>query len=170
MVKLQEDGSPTHPEILSFAEQLKKGRGLTIVAAVLPGEFNDLFDEARRQRQLLSTLMDEAGVTGFPLTFISESYQLGMQALLQSVGLGPLRPNTLLLGWPRPWREDPAWADTFVQTVGDAFKTEIAVLCCRGLSLFPVSKKQKMHGRIDVWWFIRILLTTHRFLFLSVAP
>ena len=34
LVKLDEEGAPTHPEILSFVEQLKKGRGLTIVAAI----------------------------------------------------------------------------------------------------------------------------------------
>ena len=45
LVKLDENLIPTHPKLLSFASQLKAGKGLTLISSVLEGDFNEKVSE-----------------------------------------------------------------------------------------------------------------------------
>ena len=42
----------------------------------------------------------ERGIEGFHAVVVSPDLSTGIEALIQSHGLGSLRPNTILLGWP----------------------------------------------------------------------
>jgi potassium/chloride transporter 4/5/6 len=43
---------PSHPKLLSFASQLKAGKGLTLVTSVIEGDYTELQAEAAAARQV----------------------------------------------------------------------------------------------------------------------
>lgn len=84
---------------------------------------------------------------------------LSLPFRMQCAGLGPLRPNTVVLGWPTPGQENIRWGETLVQTLIDCERLEMAVLVCRGLENFPSSRSSlPMSGSLDLWWIIRAFL------------
>lgn len=49
--------------------------------------------------------MEAEKVKGFCQVVISSNLRDGMSHLIQSSGLGGLQHNTVLVGWPRSWRQ-----------------------------------------------------------------
>lgn len=55
--------------------------------------------------QSIRRLMEAEKVKGFCQVVISSNLRDGMSHLIQSSGLGGLQHNTVLVGWPRSWRQ-----------------------------------------------------------------
>ena len=55
--------------------------------------------------QSIRRLMEAEKVKGFCQVVISSNLRDGMSHLIQSGGLGGLQHNTVLVGWPRNWRQ-----------------------------------------------------------------
>lgn len=51
--------------------------------------------------------MEEYKLKGFQQVIASDDISQGINVLVQSSGLGGLRHNTIMLGWPNGWRQDP---------------------------------------------------------------
>lgn len=49
--------------------------------------------------------MADAKVKGFPKVIIGNHLSETVNTVIQTVGIGGLRPNTLIVGWPYRWRE-----------------------------------------------------------------
>ncbi|XP_054374197.1 solute carrier family 12 member 4-like [Molothrus ater] len=75
-------GPPPRPELVALAAQLQGGGALRVA-------------------------LSRAGARGFVQVLVTPEPGAGLAALVQGVGLGALRPNTVLLGWPRRWRQQP---------------------------------------------------------------
>lgn len=52
LVKLDSELKVKHPKILGFSSQLKAGKGLTMVASVLQGTYEDRFADAQAAKQV----------------------------------------------------------------------------------------------------------------------
>lgn len=52
LLKLDEDAHVKSPRLLTFASQLKAGKGLTIVGTVVPGHFLQTYGEALAAEQV----------------------------------------------------------------------------------------------------------------------
>lgn len=52
LLKLDEDAHVKSPRLLTFASQLKAGKGLTIVGTVIPGNFLQTYGEALAAEQV----------------------------------------------------------------------------------------------------------------------
>lgn len=52
LLKLDEDLHVKHPRLLTFASQLKAGKGLTIVGSVIVGNFLENYGEALAAEQV----------------------------------------------------------------------------------------------------------------------
>lgn len=55
LLKLDEDAHVKSPRLLTFASQLKAGKGLTIVGTVVPGNFLQSYGEALAAEQVGDT-------------------------------------------------------------------------------------------------------------------
>lgn len=55
LLKLDEDAHVKSPRLLTFASQLKAGKGLTIVGTVIPGNFLQTYGEALAAEQVFIT-------------------------------------------------------------------------------------------------------------------
>ena len=57
--------------------------------------------------QVLKQTMEEHKVKGFQQVIVSPNIKEGIASLIQASGLGGLRHNTVMMGWPYGWRQDP---------------------------------------------------------------
>ncbi|VDK47476.1 unnamed protein product [Anisakis simplex] len=109
-------------KLLNFASQLKAGRGLSIAVAFIRGNPLSIEDrgKAEQVKKRMEFDMGQAKLRGFAKTlvygegqvsgwYLSKNYGCNgieemitgsLTTLIQSVGMGGLRPNTLLLKWP----------------------------------------------------------------------
>ena len=93
-----------HPKLLTFASQLKAGKGLTLVSSVLEGDFQHNATLAQEARQVLQEQIQREKVRGFGDVLVARSIRDGLCYQIQTAGLGGLRHNTVTLGWPQHWR------------------------------------------------------------------
>lgn len=66
--------------------------------------------------QTLKHLMDKERVKGFCQCIVAQKPREGISHMIQSSGLGGMKPNTVVMGWPHAWRqsEDPQSWKTFI--------------------------------------------------------
>lgn len=66
--------------------------------------------------QTLKHLMDKERVKGFCQCIVAQKPREGISHMIQSSGLGGMKPNTVVMGWPEAWRqsEDPQAWKTFI--------------------------------------------------------
>ncbi|XP_077356485.1 solute carrier family 12 member 6 isoform X2 [Festucalex cinctus] len=156
LLKLDEDAHVKSPRLLTFASQLKAGKGLTIVGTVVPGNFLHSYGEALAAEQTLKLLMDKERVKGFCQCIVAQKAREGISHMIQSSGLGGMKPNTVVMGWPHAWRqsEDPQSWKTFIHTVRITTAAHLALLVPKNISLFPSNSEPCADGYVDVWWIV----------------
>ncbi|XP_053199825.1 solute carrier family 12 member 6-like isoform X2 [Scomber japonicus] len=156
LLKLDEDAHVKSPRLLTFASQLKAGKGLTIVGTVVSGNFLQSYGEALAAEQTLKHLMDKERVKGFCQCIVAQKPRDGISHMIQSSGLGGMKPNTVVMGWPHAWRqsEDPQSWKTFINTVRVTTAAHLALLVPKNISLFPSNSEPCTEGYIDVWWIV----------------
>ncbi|KAA0723972.1 Solute carrier family 12 member 6 [Triplophysa tibetana] len=156
LLKLDEDAHVKSPRLLTFASQLKAGKGLTIVGTVITGNFLQTYGEALAAEQTLKHLMEKERVKGFVQCIVAQKYREGISHMIQSSGLGGMRQNTVVMGWPLAWRqsEDPQSWKTFINTVRVTTTAHLALLVPKNISLFPSNSEVWTEGYIDVWWIV----------------
>ncbi|XP_043946178.1 solute carrier family 12 member 5 [Protopterus annectens] len=156
LLKLDQDQNVVHPRLLSFTSQLKAGKGLTIVGSVLEGTYLDNHPQAQRAEQSARRLMEAEKVKGFCQVVVSSNMRDGTSHLIQSSGLGGLQHNSVLVGWPRAWRQKEThqtWRD-FIELVRETTAAHLALLVAKNISLFPSNQEKFSEGNIDVWWIV----------------
>ncbi|XP_059210306.1 solute carrier family 12 member 6-like isoform X2 [Centropristis striata] len=156
LLKLDEDAHVKSPRLLTFASQLKAGKGLTIVGTVVSGNFLQSYGEALAAEQTLKHLMDKERVKGFCQCIVAQKPREGISHMIQSSGLGGMKHNTVVMGWPHAWRqsEDPQAWKTFINTVRVTTAAHLALLVPKNISLFPSNSEPCAEGYIDVWWIV----------------
>ncbi|KAF4517815.1 hypothetical protein B566_EDAN003020 [Ephemera danica] len=153
--KLNEELQPKYRKLLAFASQLKAGKGLAICAAVLPCDYVKSCGDVLAAKQNLRKSMDTEKVKGFGDVLAARNTAEGISHLVQTLGLGGLKPNTVILGWPYGWskaRHDRSWFN-FLETVRTVSAARMALLVPKGINCFPDSI-EKVVGVIDIWWIV----------------
>ncbi|WFD35463.1 hypothetical protein MCUN1_002317 [Malassezia cuniculi] len=89
----------TEWNLIIFCNSLKKG-ALYILGHVLKGEFQECVPELRRQHLAWLKLVDVSGVKSFVDIVIAKDEREGARSLLATSGLGGMRPNIIVLGFP----------------------------------------------------------------------
>ncbi|XP_053475007.1 solute carrier family 12 member 6-like isoform X1 [Ictalurus furcatus] len=156
LLKLDEDAHVKSPRLLTFASQLKAGKGLTIVGTVITGNFLYAYGESLAAEQTLKHLMEKERVKGFVQCIVAQKLREGISHMIQSSGLGGMRPNAVVMGWPHAWRqnEDPQSWKTFINTVRLTTAAHLALMVPKNISLFPTNSEPNTDGYIDVWWIV----------------
>jgi len=163
----QEDGKYVPQDgMIHLAHQLmKRGKGLSIFAGVVEGAFEEKHAFAETALKELTLAMKERQIEGFPEMICAPTRYEGYKTLVAAKGLGSLRPNTVMLGWPADAssmssEEEESYCE-LLSYVALAKKT---LLICRSKSGFPASKPgmvgsgpnsgvdEIVAGTIDVWW------------------
>uniref|UniRef100_A0A452H988 Uncharacterized protein n=1 Tax=Gopherus agassizii TaxID=38772 RepID=A0A452H988_9SAUR len=156
LLKLDEDLHVKHPHLLTFASQLKAGKGLTIVGSVMVGNFLENYAEALAAEQTIKHLMEAERVKGFCQLVVAAKVREGISHLIQSCGLGGMKHNTVVMGWPNAWRQSEdarAWK-TFISTVRVTTAARLALLVAKNVAFYPGNAEPFLEGNIDVWWIV----------------
>ncbi|XP_056135207.1 solute carrier family 12 member 4 isoform X1 [Lampris incognitus] len=156
LLKLDEDLHVKYPRLLTFASQLKAGKGLTIVGSVIQGNFLESYGETQAAEQAIKNMMEIERVKGFCQVVVASKVREGIAHLIQSCGLGGMKHNTVVMGWPYGWRqsEDPRAWKTFINTVRCTTAAHLALMVPKNVSFYPSNHERFTDGHIDVWWIV----------------
>ena len=92
-------------------------------------------------------------IEGFSEMVCASTVDDGYRFLLHSKGLGPLRPNTVMLGWPdQPLEMTESAQSTYMSLVKEVALASKTLLICKGSEDFPRNDAEPLEGYIDVYW------------------
>ncbi|KEI36553.1 uncharacterized protein L969DRAFT_100231 [Mixia osmundae IAM 14324] len=97
--------NPRHAwQVITFCNALKKG-GLFVLGHVLLGDFCNAIEELKRQKLAWLRLVNVSGIKAFVDMTVAVDERIGAQNLMLSAGIGGMRPNIVIVGFP----ERAAW-------------------------------------------------------------
>ncbi|XP_067651390.1 solute carrier family 12 member 6-like [Haliotis asinina] len=155
LVKLDEDFTPKSPKLMTFACQLKAGRGLTMVNSVLEGEYAEHVDDIKTARKSLDEWIEKSKIRGFSDVIMSHTLEEGICHVIQNAGLGVLRHNTVMLAWPDEWseqRQEKGYR-VFLETLKNINASELSLMVLKGIDHFP-ENSDRLKGTLDIWWIV----------------
>lgn len=154
LAKLDDKLNVKHKRLFTLASQLKAGKGLTVGATVVDGQFGRMYGESQAARQSLKQVIEMEGVKGFPETVVGDNISDCICHLIQTCGLGGMKPNTVVLGWPNSWRKkEDNGTKVFVDTIRNAANGKMALLVPKGIQRYP-DTGDTVKGNIDIWWIV----------------
>lgn len=148
---------PCHPKLADFANFMKKkGRGMSIFVSIIDGDYYELAEEAKTAHKQLSMYIDYKRCEGVAEIVVAPSMSEGFRGIIQTMGLGNLKPNIVVMRYPEIWRREnlteiPA---TFVGIINDCIVANKAVVIVKGLDEWP-NEYQRQYGTIDLYWIVR---------------
>ncbi|MGH0116122.1 UNVERIFIED_CONTAM: hypothetical protein FKN15_074763 [Acipenser sinensis] len=156
LLNLDSEQNVKHARLLSFTTQLKAGKGLTIVGSVIEGTYMAKHPEAKHSEQNVKSAMAAEKTKGFCHVVVSSNLRDGVSHLIQSAGLGGMKHNTVLMAWPKLWKqqEDPDSWRNFIETVRETTAAHQALLVAKNIDSFPSNQERFSNGTIDVWWIV----------------
>lgn len=158
MIKDGENQWNSNQKLLQIAGQLKAGQGLTIVASLILGDMAQAEDRDRAEEldERLQAAVKQAKVRGFTKVIVCQTLGESVSTLIQSIGIGGLKPNTVMVGWPYHWKKsfgDRNEHSTFLDAIHRAATADLCLLIPKGLMDFP-DQDERLTGTVDVWWII----------------
>ncbi|MGB3765981.1 MAG: amino acid permease [Phormidesmis sp.] len=143
--------------LIEFARAFTHNRGLITVANILPSGSRSIAQQETAEG-VLRDFLDRKGVQAFAKVITAADPFDGTKQLLETYGMGPLVPNTLLIGDS----EDPAPAsiERYFNTIKVCHGAKRNVVIIRDEdnreevpdSTAPPMFLKDEHKRIDVWW------------------
>ncbi|KAL0300563.1 UNVERIFIED_CONTAM: Cation-chloride cotransporter 1 [Sesamum radiatum] len=147
---------PCHPKLADFANCMKKkGRGMSIFVSILDGEYHECAEDAKAACRALSTYIEYKRCEGVAEIVVAPTMSDGFRGIVQTMGLGNLKPNIWVMRYPEIWRQEnlteiPA---TFVGIINDCIVANKAVVIVKGLDEWP-NEYQRQYGTIDLFFCI----------------
>lgn len=126
---------------------LTSGHGILNLGQVIVGDMEDRIDRINKQEELLERFIREEELEAFPNIVAAPTMLEGVEYLVQCSGLGALRPNTLLMGWPSELEK--------AEAMGASLRSIAALHRNIILAKFDQTiddAEQPPEGTIDVWW------------------
>ncbi|KAJ8762638.1 hypothetical protein K2173_010659 [Erythroxylum novogranatense] len=148
---------PCHPKLADFANCMKKkGRGMSIFVSILDGDYHECAEDAKVACKQLATYIDYKNCEGVAEIVVAPNMSEGFRGIVQTMGLGNLKPNIVVMRYPEIWRREklteiPA---TFVEIINDCIVANKAVVIVKGLDEWP-NEYQRQYGTIDLYWIVR---------------
>jgi amino acid transporter len=141
--------------LLRFSSWLEGGSGFTTAVRILEGDGV----KARRIREEadaeLRAEIEKGGFPAFPRAVVATSLEEAVPVVLQAHGLGPVRPNTVLVNWfDRPPTPDGPELPRFGNAlrVGLRFGLNVVILAAAPDGFARVADQRPADRRIDVWY------------------
>ncbi|CAK5085508.1 unnamed protein product [Meloidogyne enterolobii] len=160
MEQLYSNLENTRKGLLAFVAQLKAGKGLTLIAECIEGQFAQISkSDICTIKEELQDAVKESRIRGFCDVLVTEHFMQGISHLIQTSGLGGLRHNSVVCAWPEHWsvsneNQNPMKeASLFAQTVRTISAANCAILVPKYASNFPTCS-ERLNGTIDIYWVV----------------
>lgn len=139
-------GAWTRPHLAHYARWLSAGYGIVSIGQLIRGDLEKLLDRRREAESLLRKFIREEELDAFPVVVVEENIREAIETLLQSHGIGGVRPNTVLLGWS----EDPEKTGIFSETLRLAKRMQRSLIVIGCDEAAPAGEVPP--GTINIWW------------------
>ena len=118
-------GSPSkRPALCDLCAELTKGNSLMVCANIIKGQGLREFDNFSKYYDW----MEKRKIKSFYTEINTETFRTGAVSLIQSVGLGKLRPNTLMMGFKNNWLTDKVESVMdYYGIINDAFDMKFGI-------------------------------------------
>ena len=114
---------------------------------VIIGEVDQQMERRNNQERILHKFINDEALQAFPAVVVAHNQSEGIESLVQCHGLGSLRPNTILLNWPKA-ETDAEWFGCTLRTISNLKRSLVALRIQEpGDDPWAIPK-----GTIDVWW------------------
>ncbi|KAI1728631.1 amino acid permease domain-containing protein [Ditylenchus destructor] len=145
--------------LLNLAGQLKAGRGLAITVAFVKCATTRMSERKKAEeiKERVQQDMSQARLRGFGKALLYTDVQIegAVSALYQSIGIGGLRPNTVMLNFPRMGEnEDHTEQNIFAEQLSCGVQNENCMIVVKGITDFP-KPNDRLRGYIDIWWIVQ---------------
>ncbi|CAM0943438.1 unnamed protein product [Alopecurus aequalis] len=148
---------PCHPKLADFANCMKKkGRGMSIFVSTIDGDYHELAEDAKTACHQLEAYIEYKRCEGVAEIIVAPSMSEAFRSIVQTMGLGNLKPNIVVLRYPEIWRRENLTEipSTFVSIINDCIIANKAVVIVKGLDEWP-NEFQRQYGTIDLYWIVR---------------
>jgi hypothetical protein len=135
------------PHVAVYGHWFTSGHGILSLGQVIQGEVDGRVERRASQERILYRFIREQELEAFPAVVVAPYLSDGVASLVQCQGLGALRPNTVLLGWPTDARRAESFA-AMLRTVAALGASLVAVR----FGDEPEDAWEVPSGTLDVWW------------------
>lgn len=155
-----EDPKNWRPHILAFSGSPQKRwslveladsfnhKGLLTIASILPSEYRD-YEARRKLEKTIRDFLEKKGVKALVRLTTGANFVEGIIKLVEIYGIGPLVPNTILIGdSTASLNGDQENHEKYCQMIAKLHSWKRNVLIFKENPLKSLKKKT----RIDVWW------------------
>jgi len=134
----------------------KKGRGISIFLSILDGDYPSHAEDAKAMCHQLATYIEYKKCEGVAEIVVAPTMSEGFRAVVQTMGLGNLKPNIVVMRYPEIWRRENLTQipSTFVSIINDCIIANKAVVIVKGLDEWP-NEYQRQYGTIDLYWIVK---------------
>jgi len=144
----------TRKQLLTLGAWFEGGSGFTAALTVVEGRGPRMGREWLKAREALTLELQPLKRRSFPVVITAASLEEGLQAAVQSFGIGAVHANTVLLN--RQEFSDPEISaesslTSLVRSVA-RFRCNTVVLSMKPDGWAPVEAVKPEEKRIDVWW------------------
>jgi amino acid transporter len=94
------DDSHRRKCLLRFANWIEGNSGLTAAVRILPGRGKKVYELRHEAEKELLADIGKEGANAFAKVIVAPNFRVGAEILVQSFGVGAIKPNTILLNGP----------------------------------------------------------------------
>ncbi|MDH4191611.1 MAG: amino acid permease, partial [Betaproteobacteria bacterium] len=150
------DSPGRRSRLVRFASWVEGGSGTTTLVRVLEGDGAGMLRKREETAEALAKDLKDLDVDAFPLVISASAFESALPVLVQSVGSGPMRVNTVLANWfEGPPGLVSQWAS---ERYGARMRTAFRLGC--NLLILDAQEKEwealdatdAQDRVIDVWW------------------
>lgn len=129
---------------------------MSIFVSILDGDYHECAEDAKTACKQLSTYIDYKRCEGVAEIVVAPNMSHGFRGIVQTMGLGNLKPNIVVMRYPEIWRRENLTEipSTFVGIINDCIVANKAVVIIKGLDEWP-NEYQRQYGTIDLYWIVR---------------
>ncbi|XP_075431769.1 solute carrier family 12 member 1 isoform X2 [Ascaphus truei] len=143
-------GPMTRPALLDIAHSFTKNTGLCICCEVFVGPRKQTVKGMNSGMMKNQSWLTKNKRKAFYAAVAAENFREGVKSLLQSSGLGRMKPNTLVMGFKKEWRKaGTVELENYVGILHDAFDFEYGVIIVRISQGFDMSQVLQAQGEME---------------------
>uniref|UniRef100_G1N4Z7 Solute carrier family 12 member 1 n=1 Tax=Meleagris gallopavo TaxID=9103 RepID=G1N4Z7_MELGA len=141
-------GAPMiRPALLDITHTFTKNNGLCICCEVYTGPRKLCVKEMNSGMAKKQAWLTKNKRKAFYAAVAADSFRDGVKSLLQASGLGRMKPNTLVIGFKKDWRNAAVTqVENYVGVIHDAFDFELGTIIVRISQGFDISQVLQVQG------------------------
>uniref|UniRef100_A0A3B3I102 Solute carrier family 12 member 2 n=1 Tax=Oryzias latipes TaxID=8090 RepID=A0A3B3I102_ORYLA len=133
----------SRPALLQLVNSFTKNVSLMVCGHIRTVSRRPNFKELTQDYARCQRWLSKKRIKAFYAPVFAENMRYGAQLLLQAVGLGRLKPNTLVMGFKNNWSDgDMRDVENYINIIHDAFDLQFGVVILRLLDGLDISHIQ----------------------------